>query len=70
MWTRRDFEKLRGMLERVKGRFILSVNDTPETRRFYRQLNLVMEPVASYSASKKTRTEKVELVFTNYGAGA
>lgn len=70
VWTRRDFEKLRGMLERVKGRFILSVNDTPETRWLYGQFNLVMEPVVSYSASKKGRTEKGELVFTNYDAGA
>lgn len=39
-----DFELLRGLLEGIKGRFILSINDTPEIRAIFGQF--AMEEVA------------------------
>lgn len=35
VFSRADFELLRGLLEGIKGRFILSLNDTPEIRAIF-----------------------------------
>lgn len=35
MFGREDFERLAGQLQRLEGRFILSINDTPETREIF-----------------------------------
>lgn len=35
VFSRADFELLRGLLEVIKGRFILSLNDTPEIRAIF-----------------------------------
>lgn len=35
VFSRADFELLRGLLEGIKGRFILSLNDTPEVRAIF-----------------------------------
>ena len=35
VFSRTDFELLRGLLEGIKGRFVLSLNDTPEVRALF-----------------------------------
>lgn len=35
LFSAADFERLRGLLEGLQGRFILSINDTPETRAIF-----------------------------------
>lgn len=35
VFSEADFERLRGLLEAIQGRFILSINDTPEIRTIF-----------------------------------
>lgn len=58
-----DFDRLRGILERIKGRFIMSINDTPEIRAIFD--GLAMEPVElSYRISGKA-TPARELIISS-----
>ena len=43
LFERADFDVLRGLLERLKGRFILTINDRPETRALFAGFDI--EPV-------------------------
>lgn len=40
IFSRADFEHLRSLLEGIKGRFILSINDHPEVRRIFAQFSM------------------------------
>lgn len=44
VFSRADFEVLRGLLSNLKGRFILSINDRPEVREMF--AGFAIEPVA------------------------
>lgn len=57
-----DFDRIRGLLERLKGRFILTINDRPETRAMF--AGFTIEPVQlSYRVSGGV-TEGRELIIT------
>jgi len=57
-----DFERLRHLLERLKGRFILSINDRPEIRAIF--AGMTIEPVElSYRVSGKV-TPARELIIS------
>lgn len=57
-----DFERLRGLLDALKGRFILSINDRPEIRAIF--AGMTIEPVElSYRVSGRV-TEGKELIIT------
>lgn len=55
------------MLERLKGRFILTINDRPETRALFSQFSI--EPVGvKYGLTGKGATDARELIVTGGGA--
>lgn len=57
-----DFERLRGLLARLQGRFILSINDTPFIRETFAQF--AIEPVAvSYRVSGRVTAAR-ELIIS------
>jgi DNA adenine methylase len=66
LFTRGDFESLADRLARAKGKFILSINDTPEIRRIFERFEC--RPVqTSYSVGSAKRGGEVrELLFLNY----
>ena len=64
MFGRDDFARLAGLLERLKGRFILSLNDRPEVREIFSAFRQI--PVAlKYSVSSQRSTDAAELIITN-----
>ncbi|WP_448660287.1 DNA adenine methylase [Sphingomonas sp. CJ99] len=62
VFSKADFERLSARLEAIEGRFILSINDTPEVRSIFAQHTL--EPAAlNYRLSGKV-TPARELIIT------
>ncbi|PID66569.1 MAG: adenine methyltransferase [Gammaproteobacteria bacterium] len=60
-----DFKSLAELLIDAKGKFLMSINDTPEIREIYNDFNLT--PVSlSYSVSKSKPTIANELFITNF----
>lgn len=61
LFSRDDFEKLAAALARIKGRFILSVNDVPGTRKVFGRFKI--KPVrVNYSANGKAQKRAAELI--------
>lgn len=58
-----DFERLKGLLEAIQGRFILSLNDTPEVREIFGQFD-IEEVTLNYQVSGK-KTPAKELTISN-----
>jgi DNA adenine methylase len=52
IFSREDFTRLRDILAGIQGRFIMSLNDTPEVRELYKMFRMVSVKT-SYSVSKK-----------------
>lgn len=61
-----DFELLRGILDGLKGRFIMSINDAPEVRSIFSGLAME-EATLNYRISGKA-TPARELIITGGGA--
>jgi DNA adenine methylase len=65
-FARSDFEVMAARLATLKGRFILSINDRPETRAVF--AGFVVDPVQlSYSVSGGKGTKACELIITGRG---
>lgn len=63
MFSKADFETLRSLLEPLQGRFILTINDRPETRALFKGFQI--EPVGvAYTLSQGTRTQARELIIS------
>ncbi|WP_417455910.1 DNA adenine methylase [Kordiimonas sp.] len=70
LFCRADFEKLAEQLASLKGKFILSLNDTPEVRHIFRAFDIEAVPVR-YSVSMKNNTQAGEVLISNTnGKGA
>ena len=65
IFNKRDFQKLASQLEQIKGKFLLSLNDLPETREIFKSFNLEAVKV-TYSCSRTSRPKASELFITNY----
>lgn len=63
VFARADFERLRSLLEGIEGRFIMSINDTPEIRRLFEDFT-VEEVGVSYRLSGRV-TPARELIISN-----
>lgn len=61
-FSRIDFKRMGESLARIKGRFVLSLNDTPEVRENFEQFILV-EVKLSYSISENQQTPARELII-------
>jgi DNA adenine methylase len=65
IFSKDDFAKLRDLLTGLKGKFILSINDTPEIRRLFKGFR--MEKVQTiYSVSKEGKKRVSELLISNF----
>ena len=62
LFSRDDFERLRGLLEGLQGRFILTLNDLPETRALFGGFQI--EPVSLTYRVSGAPTEGRELIIT------
>lgn len=62
-----DFKLLAGRLAKLKGGFILSLNDRPEVRQTFRQFAIHREEIA-YTAQAHPRKRYGELLITNFEA--
>ena len=66
IFSREDFRLLRDILEKVKGRFILSINDVPEIRTLFKGFKIEIVST-KYTAGGANRSKKVnELLIRNY----
>lgn len=62
MFSEADFDRLRGLLERLQGRFILTINDRPETRALFG--GFAIEPVELTYRVSGPATVGRELIIT------
>jgi DNA adenine methylase len=66
VFSRADFAVLASLLASITGKFILSINDTPEIRKIYRGFQFA-EATTSYSAAGADKKKHVtELLITNF----
>ena len=64
IFCRSDFERLRDCLTGIKGKFILSLNDTPRVRELFK--DFIIEQVdVTYSISKTGCCNRSEVIITN-----
>lgn len=63
MFSRDEFEELAQVLATLKGRFVLSINDTPETRALFGGFHVV--PVGLTYQISGAPTQARELIVTN-----
>ncbi|MEP3428663.1 MAG: DNA adenine methylase [Roseibium sp.] len=59
-----DFEKLAVQLRSIKGRCLLSINDTPEIRAIFSGFE-IEEASVTYSANRDTSKRVTELIISN-----
>jgi len=66
IFAREDFTCLAELLSCVQGKFIMSINDTPEIRQMFKDF-YIEEVTTSYTAAGAHRKKKVtELLIKNY----
>lgn len=64
VFCRSDFERLKDVLTGIKGKFILSLNDTPQVRDLFK--DFIIEQVdVTYSISKNSCCQRTEVIITN-----
>ena len=64
VFARSDFERLSKQLKKIKGRFIMSINDVPEIRKLFAFANI--EAVGTnYSVGKGNGKKVGELIISN-----
>jgi len=62
-----DYEELRDILKGVRGRFVLTLNDSPEIRKIFSPFNMIAISVPSQSRGKKGwQKVRKELIIKNY----
>lgn len=67
LFHRADFERLRGLLDGLQGRFILTINDRPETRDLFAGFEI--EAVGVTYQLSGAPTQARELIITGGGNG-
>lgn len=67
IFSKADFTRLRDILRKVTGKFIMSINDIPEIRAMYKAFN-IQEVQTRYSVGSPIGEGKkvTELLITNY----
>lgn len=67
-FVEQDFKDLAELLSGLKGKFLMSINDTPEIRAMFSEF-FVQEVQLKYSVARKVSTRgrsRTELIFTNF----
>lgn len=62
VWDREDFDRLAEILAGIRGRFLLSINDTPEIRRIFGAFSFV-ELQTTYTIARDGTSQVRELLF-------
>jgi len=65
LFFKSDFQKLSSLLANLKGKFILSINDTPEIRKIFSKFHF-LEVSLTYSIGKEGHTDAKELIYSNF----
>jgi DNA adenine methylase len=66
-WKREDFYILARLLKECKGKFLLSINDTPEVREIFKDFECIKVKTRYSSGAGSGKTKSViELIFKNY----
>lgn len=67
LFGKEDFGRLAGLLGALKGKFILSLNDTPEVRETFREFQIEgVKTRYSISGRSKGKQEAAELLISNF----
>ena len=63
-----DFEELRDVLSKIKGSFMLTLNDSPNIRNIFREFNIksVVVPAGSKKFGDIGAKDRKELIIMNY----
>ncbi len=64
VFGRGDFERLAGLLAGIKGRFLLSINDTPGVREVFGRFQMI-EAETTYTVGAKGSVRAAELIVSN-----
>lgn len=64
LFSRDDFERIADILAQIKGRFLLSLNDTPEVRDIFRAFDM-HEVVTKYTINGAHAQDAPELIIHN-----
>lgn len=65
IFNKGDFERLADQMNGIKGKFLLSLNDTPEVRSMFKSFRLE-EVTVTYSSARHGRPKAKELFISNY----
>lgn len=65
IFAREDFARLASQLARIKGSFVMSINDVPEIRRLYRRF-AIRTVTTRYICGQSSRQPVRELLLTNF----
>ena len=68
MFGRDDFERLAAQLGAIKGRFLLSINDTPGVRAVFAGFAM-REFETTYTVGAGAASKAAELLISNYPVG-
>lgn len=67
LFGKEDFGRLAGLLGAVKGKFILSLNDTPEVRATFESFQIeTVKTRYSISGNAKGKQEALEVLISNF----
>ncbi len=67
LFKRKDHERLKGVLDNVKGKFLLSYNDCEEVREIYKDYNIIeVSRKETLSSSGDNKKNYNELLIKNY----
>ena len=62
-----DFNKLREVLRNIKGKFLMTINDSPNMRKIFKEFKIKTTNVyARWSRKTKKATNRKELLIMNY----
>ncbi|MFH4180830.1 DNA adenine methylase, partial [Acinetobacter baumannii] len=68
IWSKQDFYDLKNYLDKIQGKFILSLNDKPEVRELFKDFNIQHKKIR-WSVNNKAAHEEHngnELIITNF----
>jgi DNA adenine methylase len=64
-FSEKDYIEMAKQLKKIKGRFLLSLNDVPEIRRIFAAFE-IMPLQMTYSSQRKAGKRYQELLISNY----
>ena len=66
LFSRDEFQLMADLLKGIKGKFIMSINDTPEIREIFQDFNLDAVETTYTVGGGENQTKAGELIITNY----